>query len=717
MKSNKMGRALALILTLLMVASTFVVLPVAAEEQSTTNVLLGYDFSTFGAIVNNSTDASVATIRPNTATGATYPNGYLVDQDIFHFDGTKSTGTAWGVTGQPAIAQPGGMLNIGGNACILPADAEKHPNSAKFFNLMYGLEEGTTSYFMEMDFLQKNAPTPRQDSTSSWTVGEVTSTGALFTAEDSNDCTFFRFWSGSQAEGLFRVAPDTSDGAYARIYTFDNVTNDESEMVANGSVYYMNGEEKVYLTEGATIDTSKTNLGYAIKDPAKAVRIKIGTTYRIGVAFEVLGTTSVTNGGNAYTVTNIKATVYIKAAGAPYWETCVGSTEYSYYPVGSTNNATTHKDVIFLNEGNNRMSIGGDWIIYESECDGTAHPNTVQKPSASDPTRYTCECMDVDCGATWQVRDIDGILYKGKEIGTVCEGSYVIWTPMQGIGLPFAETVYSTVGAGHSYDAYGKCTVCDEYEYVTELPEGFYISQSGTSETDVTRYDSSDGTIKVSKSGLVYMNGDMNKPFGASYKPFTVSFDLNLESCTWGTTLGEFAELIYLQAPSATQKVLWIGMDGNNRPYLCTYVDFRTISNETKETVTIALADGVEDVNDANYEKLEQYKDYYGRNCGGKAWIYSDSGSTRTYTFYNHNVGSYYLPIDEWVNISLTVIPNETNSKASLMLYVNGELVSFRPNLFNWNKEFYGVRSIPVPPVTPSLYTLLIIWVFVSTVP
>ena len=701
MKFSKRGRALALILTLLMVVSTFAVLPAAAEEQSTTNVLWGYDFSTFGAIVNNSTDASVATIRPNTATGATYPNGYLVDRDIFHVDGTKSTGTAWGVTGQPAITQPGGMMNIGGNACILPADASAHPNSSAFFNLMYGLEDGHTSYFMEMDFLQKKAPDVRTDSSSSWTVNGVTSTGALFTADDANSGTFFRFWSGSQAEGLFRVAPDPSNGDYARIYTFDNVTSDEREMVANGSVYYMNGEEKVYLTADATIDTGKTNLGYAIKDPAKAVRIEIGTTYRIGVAFEVLGTTSVTNGGSTYTVTNMKATVYMKAAEAPYWETCVGSTEYSYYPVGSTNNATTYKDVIFLNEGSSLMSIGGDWTIYESKCDGVAHPNIIKKPSASDPTRYTCECMD--CGATWQVRDIDGVLYKGEEIGTVCEGSYVIWTPMQGIGLPFAETVYSTVGAGHSYDAYGECTVCGEYEYVTEIPDGFYMSGNADSKTNVadssgnTRYDSSRGDMKIEKSGPVYMNGDMNKPFGASYQPFTVSFDLDLMSCDWNVSkFGAFAELLTLHAGDSTrQDVLQIGMDGENRPFLCFPVDFRTSSTETKQTVDIALVDGVEDVNDANYETLEQYKDYYGRDCGGKAWIYSDNGSTRTYTFYNHNVGSYYLTADEWVNVSLTVIPDSSTNKASLTLYVNGDLVASRPNYIAWNTAFYGVRFNP----------------------
>lgn len=684
MRSNKMGRALALILTLLMVVSTFVVLPAAAETVDGKDVLWSHDFAADG-------NQDKYSVHPNGGQKdvLAYGDGYFAKNDIFHLSG---------IWNSYAYIQ-NGKFYIGYNSRLYPENTTGSNPNQDFYSLLQGTYSGYdtagSSYFFETDFYSaldgatagSGVRTAKVDSSASWSYtdenGEVvTGSGAIYSDYGNGvGGHFFNYKSKYNTNTcLFRIA------ANGLAYTQDNANASMSTLLSYGGVYYLdeNGQP-VYFPSGAKL--TDASLDYCIVDPAKAYQLEKNVQYRLGVQFDVDNVVVDETTGIKKVTTS--ATVYIKKANEPYWSHCIGTSKHT---------ETLSGDYIELNNRAYSTLIGGKSEIYHYDCNGVDHVNALMTASAADPSRYTCKC--IDCGKTWKVREIDGVFYEGKEFGTVCEGTYMVWVPMQGIGTPIAETVYSEAGTGHSYNQYGQCTACGKYEYVTEIPEGFSMSRAGNSTTNVNNYIASSGTLKVTHSGVDYMNGNINNPeIGKSYKPLTVSFDFMLSACDWNTSLakpGNFAELLALQPGTGTgQQVLQIGMDGNNQPFLCFATDFRADQTKTYETVKVALVDGAEDTTDPNYEKVEQYKDYYGRNCGGIAWTYDDSGSIRTYTFYNHNVGSYYLTLGEWINISFTILPNKTNNKATLMLYVNGELVGMRPNALGWNEAFHAVRWNP----------------------
>ena len=680
-------RLLSLLLTLVMVVSVFVAVPVSAAEEVSTakTVLWSHDFATDG-------NQDKYSVNPNkgdlyNAKQSDYDNGYFAKNDIFYLGGLYNSN---------AYVQDG-KFYIGYSSRLYSTLTKGSNPNADFYSLLQGTYEGYntvgSSYFFETDFYKNiegstsssGTITAKSNTKGTWTYtdenGEtVTGSGTIY-SDYGNGVGGQFFWyrntSNEQQVCLFRVS---SNGL---LYASDNTTSDLNTLVKYGGVYYLNANgEKVYLPKDAS---ATGTLAYCIKEPSKAYQVETGVKYRIGIEFkitkvvvdEAAGTTKVTS----------TATSYIKKAGEANWTHCIGtSTHTETLGIG---------DYIELNSRAYATLIGGVTEFYTYNCDGTNHLNVLATAQAVNPDRYDCVCLD--CERSWQECYVDGVRYKGLEYGTTCEGTYIVWVPQDGIGSTFAESIYSEVGKGHSYNSYGECTVCGKYEYVTEMPEGYIMSGKPDSKTNITNYSSSRKDIKISNSGVIYMEpSDYHAEIGTSVKPITVSFDFKLESSSWNTTLGSFAELLSLQPGTGTgQQVIQMGMDGNNRPFLSFPTDFQTGQAKTYEKVTIALVDGVEDKNDANYEKLEAYKDYYGRNCGGFAWTTADSGSTRTYTFYNHNVGSYYLTVGEWINIQVTIIPNSVNNMATVMLYVNGELVGMRVNQLKWQSAYHAVRWNP----------------------
>lgn len=778
MRNRRMAsRLLALALTVLMLASCFVALPAMAEETTAAatttgpKVLWEHNFANDGTISATSTNATTKTLQPNSATGAVTPNGYFVNNDVFYYDCLRvnSSTNAWnGYTAATYLNGGRGMLDIGGMSTIRPVKGVKtddetpvpnttdHPNSTTFFNLMYGLEPGYntpataesqgSAYFMEFDYIQDLTVPLYADTKAHWKVDGVESTGTLYNEDaGGSGAVVFRFLSGGQMNSLFRVAkalddPTTTDvdesTTHVRIYTYDNVTQSAETALKNQSVYYIDSttEEKVYIPTSATYNYTGypsdywTSTGYTITDRSKAYRIKIDKKYRIGVKFEVTGVTPTvgTDGTTSYNVVDMKATVYIKAAGEESWDACVGSTEYKYYPVDVNSSATEYRDGIMLNDSSYVVEVGGNWTI--TACNGDYHASVMETQHADDATRYDCECLV--CGETWLEREVDGQRYVGDLQGNACEGTYYVWVPKDttAVGVPFADSEYTTKPADHTYDSNsGLCSVCGKYEFEGELSQGFYISGSAGSKTALqSNYveDATRGDGYYKRYGLkgFHIFGDVDNTVGggSAYKlgnltkPFTVSFDLKVDSVDWNTAysgIGNFKELITLVNSSNgnPEPLLDIGKAPDGTNILVFRYDFTYGNAKEKEDITVGLVRGDDDsltVDDGhdNYEKLMQWfavcaapgqnintaesgrvMDDNDKVIGYNYFTYTqdttdETALTRTYTFHDAGRGLYEIPDKEWFNLKLTFVPDNTGSSQDmLLLYINGELVGMRP--------------------------------------
>lgn len=491
-----MGRLLTLLMAVLMVASCFVALPAsAADATSGKTVLWGYDFASFGTQNNTS-------LKGN----------YFSANDVFVMD----------VSGTGATGLSGGMLTIGGATYIRNTKTTGSDPNSDFYDLLFGHYEGynkvKSNFFMEMDFVQAKVISAKSDTACSWSYynendERIEGSGTLYT----NDCgasgaLVFQFKNGGQGRPLFRI---TADGL---MYTRDN-EGGYADALANGSVYYLDGSgNKVYLPANASVND--LNLGYCLKDPSKAYQLEVGVTYRLGFAIRVAGIDS------AGKVTLV-ADVYIKKAGASNWETKVGSTMYYYYPIGANANATAANEYIQLNDSSYIVKLGGVWEIYANTCNGTDHLNVLA--SSADPLDDTLRaCTCIDCGKTWEEREVDGLRYRSVSYGTACEGMYKVWVPLDGVGAPFADSEYSQLGVGHKYSTTtGKCSVCGEYSFLEGFEGSDLRIECGTKEDAKPSYNAEEKSWSWPGGGYMMIKNSMLD--GTSMKPYVYSFDVKLD--------------------------------------------------------------------------------------------------------------------------------------------------------------------------------------------
>lgn len=505
--TRKTGRLLTLLMAVLMVVSCIVALPAAAEaEASSVTKLWGHDFSTFGTVTN-----------------AQLKEGYFSANDTFALD----------VSGTGATSLSGGMFALGGASYIRNTETTGANPNKDFFNLMYGFYDGyntvNSKYFMELDFIKMKdgglgttgSIAAKVDSDASWRYYDendqlVEGSGALYTdfgGQNGNSFIFCK--AGGQTAPLLDVA------ANGMVYTRDNRAASYADVLSYGGVYYINEQgEKVYLPSDASV--TNLNLGdRCIGDPSKAYQLETGVTYRLGVSFRVAGVG--TDGKNT-----IVATVYIKKAGAVNWETCIGSTTYYYYPIGYNNyaGATAANDCIQFNDTSYAFKIGGKWEIYSYTCDGTNHVNVISKANPIDETRHSSTC--IDCGKTWDERIVDGIRYLGTAYGNKCEGTYMVWLPTDGIGAPFADSEYTTLGAGHTYSTTnGKCSVCGEYSFLDGFEGADLKVEYGTKETAKPAYNAEEKSWSWPGGGYMMIKNGMLD--GTTMKPYVYSFDIKVD--------------------------------------------------------------------------------------------------------------------------------------------------------------------------------------------
>ena len=738
MRNRRMAsRLLALALTVLMLASCFVALPAMAEEttaEATTTgpkVLWEHNFADDGAVKNNSTTATDKTIRPNTATDATYPNGYFQDTDVFYMD----------ASGTSATQLSSGYFTVGGVTYITGAQTTGEKPNNDFFSLLNGQYTGYKnvgdSVFFEFDFRRMyhgasmttstyGRVDPLFDSSCTWSY--IDENGTTITSEDvasatlytdhggaaangtdyTNSYVFFTYSNNQKAPMFFRMAEN------GMIYTTDNYGTAE-DALAYGGVYYFNDDgEKVYLPATATV--ANLNLDGCIKDPTKAHTLEYAVNantgavldytylYRVGVSLKVAAVDASTG------MVTMDATVYIKRTSSTNtWDKCVGTTTYYYYPVDSTTSATEARNQLQINGTTGAVKWGGDCKI--SSCNGDYHVSVIETVDATDSTRITCKCAA--CGETWLEREVDGLRYRGVLKGNACEGTYYVWVPKDttAVGVPFADSAYTTEPAGHTYNTSGKCTVCGEYEFITELPEGFLASapvNNGSYPDFRSLYwDAENGEIKGQPSNPVLLLRDTRgTSFGAERKPLTVSFDFKLTSCTYNTTDGKSvlknatsgAELLSIvpqkngvTAGGTGVGVLAIGLsEDGKRPFISCYNDY------TVSSISITLnSDWTENTSHSNYNKLTKAKACYNEN--EYYAIDNEEKMTRTYYFKrNYDAGIYYLTPNEWINVQCTIVPHSTKDANTMVLvYVNGNLVCMRPVALSWQTAFDGFRFGP----------------------
>ena len=695
------SRLLALALTALMLVSCFVALPAMAEGEATSGkkVLWGYDFASFGK-------------QENTA----MKNGYFTTNDVFATTITSG-----------ATELNGGMLTIGGATYITNAKTTGSNPNSDFYDLLFGHYEGYnkegSKIFMEMDFVQAKAISAKEDIDCSWGYynendERIEDSGTLYTDDcGGSGALVFQFKNGGQGRPLFRVT------AGGKMYTRDN-EGDYADALANGSVYYKDADgNKVYLPSGASV--SNLNLGYCLKDPSKAYQLEVGVTYRIGVAIRISGIDS------AGKVTLV-ADVYVKKAGAYNWETKVGSTTYYYYPAGYSGiaGAIADNEYIQLNDSSYAVKLGGKWEIYANTCNGTDHLNVLS--TSNDPldeTLRTCTC--VDCSKSWEEREVDGLRYKDVTSGTVCEGMYKVWYPLDGVGVPFADSEYLVLGEGHAYNSSGVCTECGKQEYAGYLSKGFRVSGNAGSIDNVSGYTTEGGRgyITSNYSREVYLFGDTSKDGGAymlgnKEKAFTISFDLNANDIGWNpnyknypTAIGNFVELVTLVTSankSVNSQLLSIGIKPDGTPFISFAYDFAGDSTKTKHSVTVGLVEGengtkVVNTNDAKYAELMTWfkacaapgQDVNtavggvilvdGVVTGCNYFTITKTDTSKTFNFLYPQVSQYDITEGEWFNVAVTVIPDSANN-AQLLLYINGELVAMRPQALAFQKDWQSVR-------------------------
>lgn len=742
------SRLLALALTVLMLASCFVALPAMAEETtaaSTTTgpkVLWEHNFADDGAVKNNSTTATDKTVKPNTATDATYPNGYFQDTDVFYMALGNTTATQLS----------SGYFTVGGVTYITGAQTTGEKPNNDFFSLLNGQYAGYKdvgdSVFFEFDFRRMyhgasmttstyGRVDPLFDSSCTWSY--IDENGTTITSEDVESATLYTDHGGAASNGtdytpsyvffthsnnqkapmFFRMAEN------GMIYTTDNYGTAE-DALAYGGVYYFNDDgEKVYLPATATV--ANLNLDGCIKDPSKAHMLEYVTDkdhtylYRVGVSLKVAAVDASTGR------VTMDATVYIKRTSSTNtWDKCVGTTTYYYYPVGSTTSATEARNKLQINGTTGGVKWGGDCKI--SSCNGDYHVSVIETVDATDSTQSTCKCAA--CGETWPERDVDGLRYRGVLKGNACEGTYYVWVPKDTtvVGVPFADSEYTTKPTDHTYDSNsGLCSVCGKYEFEGELSQGFYISGSAGSKTALqSNYveDATRGGGYYKRYGLkgFHIFGDVDNTVGggSAYKlgnltkPFTVSFDLKVDSVDWNTAysgIGSFKELITLVNSSNKnpEPLLDIGKAPDGTNILVFRYDFTYGNAKEKEDITVGLVRGDDDsltVDDGhdNYEKLMQWfavcaapgqnintaesgrvMDDNDKVIGYNYFTYTqdttdETALTRTYTFHDAGRGLYEIPDKEWFNLKLTFVPDNTGSSQDmLLLYINGELVGMRP--------------------------------------
>ena len=701
MRNRRMAsRLLALALTALMLVSCFVALPAMAEGETTSGkkVLWGYDFARFGTQNNTS-------LKDN----------YFSKNDVFVMD----------VSGTGATGLSGGMLTIGGATYIRNTKTAGSNSNSDFYDLLFGHYEGYnkvgSKIFMEMDFQQVKLPSAKEDTECSWGYynendERIEGSGTLYTDDcGGSGALVFQFKNGAQNRPLFRVT------AGGKMYTRDNEDN-YTYALANGSVYYKDADgNKVYLPSGASV--SNLNLGYCLKDPSKAYQLEVGVTYRIGVAIRISGIDS------AGKVTLV-ADVYVKKAGASNWETKVGSTTYYYYPIGANTNATAANEYIQLNDSSYVVNLGGVWEIYANTCNGTDHLNVLA--SSADPLDDTLRaCTCIDCGESWTEREVDGLRYKGVTSGTVCEGMYKVWYPLDGVGAPFADSEYLVLGEGHAYNNSGVCTECGKQEYAGYLSKGFRVSGKPGSIYNVSGYTTEGGRgyITSAYSREVYLFGDTSKDGGAymlgnKEKAFTISFDLNANDIEWNpnyknypTAIGNFVELVTLVTSankSVNSQLLSIGIKPDGTPFISFAYDFAGDSAKTKHSVTVSLVEGengtkVVNTNDAKYAELMTWfkacaapgQDVNtavggvilvdGVATGCNYFTITETDTSKTFNFLYPQVSQYDITEGEWFNVAVTVIPDSKNN-AQLLLYINGELVAMRPQALVFQADWQSVR-------------------------
>ena len=724
------SRLLALALTVLMLASCFVALPAMAEETAVTSAkttLWQHNFATAGANKDGNvawddlpaylSDNKVFTLKAMTKEGAANPtqitNGYF----------NVGYGFASGVGGQDVAIKNDSANNT-------------------LFQLMTGEYSGydTTeapAYFMEFDWYYNMAPTTRTDTSgNSFTDQDGKTTTGLTLCTDYGSGSagvILRLRSKSQSGELLRLS------ANGYLYTSDNrgETTTVAQRGIDGYVYYTDDIEgvdtKVYFdtdgyrytlgSDGMTrvyIDKrekdpgtlSGLSLGYTVANINNAYKVTINKEYRIGVSINVTKTATNTDGKFCNTLVY---TVYIKEKNAENWEKCLGTSTQLYYELGYSDTANETNDVVTISDGG-RMFFGGMWEVYayDRATTHTAHVNILESRDAADATRITCTC--IDCGYSCQEREIDGLRYKGELKGNACEGTYYVWAPKDttAVGVPFADSEYTTKPAGHTYGASGKCTVtgCGEYEFITEIPKDFFasapIKNGAYPDLNSTYWDRENLEIKGQTSTpVLLLRDERDTSFGAARKPFTISFDFRLDSCTFNGKLNSFGELISLvpegsngaAASGMGQALLYIGLTNpggaasEQKPYIAFSKDFATY------TVSVGMVDDgggnlVPDPGHTNYSKLQSALTYFGEG----AYTHDNGTTTRKYTFRDHNAAAYYLTYKKWINVQCTVVPHATdNASTMVLLYVNGELVNMRPAGLgvSWDTKFDGVRFGP----------------------
>lgn len=604
MRNRRMAsRLLALALTALMLVSCFVALPaMAADGASGKTVLWGYDFASFGAQDNTS-------LKDN----------YFSKNDVFALD-TSATG---------ATSLSGGMLSIGGATYIRNTKTTGEDPNKDFFNLMYGFYEGYNTagskYFMEVDFIKmKDGGTgetgsiaPRSDTNASWRYYDengqlVEGSGTLYTDfGGGTGSSLILCKAGGQSAPLLEVA------ANGMAYTRDN-RGTYADVLSYGGVYYTNEQgKKVYLPENASV-TGLDLTDRCIKDPSKAYQLETGVKYRLGVAFRLAGVGA--DGKNT-----LVATVYIKKAGAANWETCIGNTTYYYYPIGYSNyqNATEANDCIQLNDNSYAFRIGGKWEIYSYTCNGTDHLNATAVSDPVDETRKTCTC--ISCGKSWAEREVDGLPYVGTSYGNACEGTYMVWLPTDGVGAPFADSEYTTLGVGHKYGTTnGKCSVCGEYAFLEGFEGADLKVECGTKETDKPFYNAEEKSWSWPGGGYMMIKDGMLDE--TSMKPYVYSFDIKLDGA-----------VVKNASSTGSWPLMTWQNNGDAGNYQTTYLSIGTTGDTEEDDLFLSI----------NYHK----KDGNGKRVAGEAVHVFERG--------------------QWYNIAIALNP----ATAAFSVYVDGKYV------------------------------------------
>ena len=342
------SKALSVLLALLMVLSTVMILPAAAIEgapaETNKKVIWSHDFSKMEAM-----DAATT-------------SKYTIDNDLFVL--STIGGAASSIT-----ADETGFLNLKGNTAIngnpVGDGLTEETMPMDFFNLFYGLYDGydfdASEYTWEFDFRYDNHVVQYRNSATTYTAADGTAHSALYTRDVGY--SFFTPRADNQYYALFRISDD------GRIYSRSNgvtITKESGDDMTG--IYYKSGNKFLPVSEiGGDFAAGKTaSWANCVdrSDLSKSYQLTVGETYRIGVKFEILG--------KYEDRTAMRATVYVKPAGADEWAACIGYDDYAYYYTRSgswtdgafTAGASGSTNHIRLAEADDQGSIGGNWEIY-----------------------------------------------------------------------------------------------------------------------------------------------------------------------------------------------------------------------------------------------------------------------------------------------------------------------------------------------------------------